>query len=168
MKIIKPNLLDIDQLWDIYTSARQHLRSCGIFQWDEFYPNRFVLQQDLQNGELYAVVDGARFVGAVSLNDTPAAEYASIKWESDHALIIHRLVVDPKAQGKGFGKRLLQFSEEYAIANGYTCIHLDAYSGNEIALNLYERNGYERRGEVTFPFRELPYICFEKTFHILS
>jgi len=56
----------------------------------------------------------------------------------------------------------LLFAEKRAADNGYSSIRLDAYSGNAIALQLYERNGYRKRGEVFFPRRELPFICYEK------
>ncbi|WP_173049782.1 hypothetical protein [Nitrospira sp. KM1] len=40
-------------------------------------------------------------------------------------------------------------------------VRLDAYSGNPQALTLYRRRGYREAGQVTFPRRALPFICFE-------
>ncbi|MEH7075298.1 GNAT family N-acetyltransferase [Neobacillus drentensis] len=74
----------------------------------------------------------------------------------------HRLVVHPKFQGKGYGKQLLQFAEEFALQNGYSSIRLDVYRQNPGALTLYERSGFQERGTIRFPFRSVSYKCFEK------
>jgi ribosomal protein S18 acetylase RimI-like enzyme len=56
----------------------------------------------------------------------------------------------------------MDFAENYAIENNYTSIRLDAFSNNPRALRFYENRDYQRRGEVFFPGRELPFYCFEK------
>ena len=50
--------------------------------------------------------------------------------------------VHSNARGKGIGKELLRFSENYAKANGCTVLALEVVNGNR-ARNLYERQGYE-------------------------
>ncbi|NGQ95087.1 GNAT family N-acetyltransferase [Brevibacillus sp. SYP-B805] len=163
MEMIKASVTDTKELLNLFAAAKHHLRRNGIDQWDFFYPNRFVIQRDIKKGELYGIKENDRFIAAVTLNEEVPKAYANINWESCSALVIHRLVVDPAAQGKGLGQKLLQFSEEFAKQHRYPAVHLDAYSGNMIALHLYEKNGYQRRGEISFPFRKLPYICFEKS-----
>ncbi|MCB2361714.1 nitroreductase family protein [Clostridium estertheticum] len=46
--------------------------------------------------------------------------------------------------------------------NNYSCIRLDAYSGNETALKLYENFGYKKVGQVYFSWRDIPFYCYEK------
>jgi ribosomal protein S18 acetylase RimI-like enzyme len=57
----------------------------------------------------------------------------------------------------------MEFAENYAIEQRFSCIRLDAYTGNPRAIALYEGRGYERIGQTYFPRRKLPFDCFEKT-----
>ena len=65
--------------------------------------------------------------------------------------MMHRLAVDPEAQGQGVARKLIAFSEEYAVREGYTSLRLDTYAKNTVALKLYQGLGYDLRGEVNFP-----------------
>jgi len=57
---------------------------------------------------------------------------------------------------------MMVFAESFAANHNFSCIRLDAYTGNPRALALYERLGYQQAGQVFFPRRELPFACFEK------
>ena len=50
--------------------------------------------------------------------------------------------VDETARGKGIGKALMQFADDYGLAHGCTFITLEVVRGNR-AKSLYERGGYE-------------------------
>lgn len=63
--------------------------------------------------------------------------------------------VNANARGKGIGKGLLQFSDNYARANGCDRISLDVVKGNNRAKALYERWGYEEQ----FNARDDPECC---------
>lgn len=76
--------------------------------------------------------------------------------------MIHRLVVDPKYQGKGYARRLMDFAEKFAKENNYSSIRLDAYSQNKRVIDFYEKRQYFIRGNVNFPEREYPFHCMEK------
>jgi len=56
----------------------------------------------------------------------------------------------------------MDFAEAFAKEHGFSGIRLDAYTGNPLALALYERRGYHRIGQTRFPRRELPFYCCEK------
>ncbi|MDB5085248.1 MAG: acetyltransferase [Bacilli bacterium] len=165
MEIIKAEITHLDSLNEIYSTVVHHLRSNKVFQWDSQYPNRNIIKSDLENGSLYGIVDNSYFVGAMVLNDEQETEYEKIQWENNvgKIMVIHRLVVHPTYQGMGVGKKLLCYAETLAYDNSYKSIRLDAYSGNPAALRLYDRHGYQLRGEVFFPRRELPFFCYEKT-----
>ena len=69
---------------------------------------------------------------------------------------------NPEFQGKGIAKKLLKFVENFATKNNYSYTRLDAYSGNEKALKLYENFCYKKVGQIFFPLRDLPFYCYEK------
>lgn len=91
-------------------------------------------------------------------------EYKEINWhtEDKKVLVIHRLAVNYKYQNQGLGRQLLDLVESIAVENRYNSIRLDAYSGNPIALKIYEDRGYQKVGQLFFPFREIPFYCYEK------
>jgi ribosomal protein S18 acetylase RimI-like enzyme len=64
------------------------------------------------------------------------------------------------AQGGGIARKLLKYADDFAVKNGYGTIRLDAFTQNERALRLYEKNGYEKVGSVLF--RKGEFYCYEK------
>ena len=164
MEIETISLQALPEVTQFYADVTADLRKNGIEQWDRFYPNRFVMKKDLKNRTLFGFKEESQLIGAIVLDKTESKQYRKIQW-NDHSgrpLIIHRLAVHPAHQGKGLGKRLLNFAEEYAFKKGYTSIRMDVYSQNPGAIGMYERAGYEVRGTIRFPFRKVPYYCFEK------
>jgi ribosomal protein S18 acetylase RimI-like enzyme len=138
----------------------------GIYQWNKAYPNLELINNDIKTGTGYVIREKNDCIAYVAINEEQSAEYSQIDWSIDASkvLVIHRLSVHPNSQGKGIARRLMDFIEDFAKRNQYSCIRLDAYSGNITALRLYDRMGYQRLGQVFFPFRDLPFYCYEKVF----
>ena len=55
------------------------------------------------------------------------------------------LAVDEEARGRGVGARLVRLFEERFRARAIRRINLEVRIGNETAIRLYERLGFERR-----------------------
>jgi GNAT superfamily N-acetyltransferase len=166
MDIITLKTDDLQAVLHLLKAVTKDLQSEGIRQWDRFYPNRFVVKRDLASGSIYGFHDADQIIAAVTIDVTQSNQYKQIVWKDSAGspAIIHRLAVHPEAQGKGLGKRLIQFAEQTARQRGHSSIRLDVYSGNPKAIGLYVHFGYEQRGKITFPFRKRPYLCMEKVF----
>jgi ribosomal protein S18 acetylase RimI-like enzyme len=164
MNIAVATIRQLSAVKRLYTAVTGHLRRSGISQWDRFYPNRWVIGQDLKRGQLFAVLQGDTCVGAVVVNERQNTQYAGLAWrdQTGKPAVIHRLAVHPEFQGQGIGKRLLHYAEELARAQGSTSIRLDAYTANPTAIRMYERAGYTTVGCIRYPLRKHPYECFEK------
>lgn len=164
MEIHSIKLKALKEVNQFYSAITSDLRKKGVYQWDRFYPNRFVIKADLKEGNLYGILAGKKIVGAVVLDTNENKRYQKLIWGDSNGkpVIIHRLGVHPLYQGKGYGKKLLQFAEDYALSNGYTSIRLDVFSKNPGAVNMYKRAGYKEIGIINFPVRAAPYRCFEK------
>lgn len=147
----------------IVARCTQTMREKGIDQWDTVYPDLEGIYDDARERSLFIAREGDLCVGSVCLNRIASEQYKSVAWTcvGDNVLVVHRLCVDPEWQRKGIASALMNFAERFARSEGYACIHLDAYSGNARAVDLYERRGYRRRGQVCFPRRTLPFVCFE-------
>jgi ribosomal protein S18 acetylase RimI-like enzyme len=160
--IVQADASHIDAAYDIIDRCRSDLGNRGILQWEASYPTRDVVARDVERGTLYVLIDETRLDGVVTLDEHQPPEYATVSWNfSEPALVVHRLCVDPAAQGKGVGKQLMDFAESLAAERGYASVRLDAYTANPQAVGLYLRRGYREAGQVYFARRSLPFYCFE-------
>ena len=112
----------------------------------------------------YIVKNGEDIIGSIAFNNLPPTEYKKVNWllDTDNVLCVHGLAVLPKFQRDGIATRLMDFAENFAIENKYKSIRLDTYTTNSAAINLYEKRQYKKCGQVFFPKRELPFLCYEK------
>jgi len=161
--------LSSNQLSDAFSiieSVIAKMNAEQIFQWDEQYPSREIIEEDINNGHAFGFFQSDELRGYIVLNENYSPEYNSLEWKSKNgiALIVHRLSIKANCQGQGIAKQLMIFAEEYAINKGYSSIRLDAFLHNKAALSLYENLGYTKVGTVTF--RKGRFNCYEKLFNI--
>lgn len=71
--------------------------------------------------------------------------YGLISVAANEAHILN-ICVDPAAQGKGLGKRMLYKLIQSAEARGAESIFLEVRVSNIVAQNLYEQEGFNRLG----------------------
>ena len=170
MKIVQAQNCDIAVIASVLRECVRHMTAQGSDQWDDVYPNTESVAEDVRSRSAYMAMDDSACIGAITLNEVQEPEYRSILWltDSPRVLVVHRLAVRPELQGRGIAGRLMDFAEDFAVANGYASIRLDAYTGNPRALALYDSRGYVRTGQVYFPRRILPFYCYEKVLSTLK
>ena len=153
----------------IYTACSHAMNQKGLFNWTPEYPTQKEAERDQRAGALYGAFDGKVLMGVVTLDNTPAPEYATVSWgiQSGAALYIHRLAVHPSYQRRGLAKKLITFAEKQAQKMAASAVRIDSFSGNHRAVLTYEKLGFVKRGEIYYRnkdprVRELPFYCFEK------
>lgn len=152
-----------DAAWGIIDRCRSDLRERGVRQWNDAYPTREHVSTNIAQNELYVLLEGGECVAVVALEPRQEPGLSAVSWETaEPALAVHRLCVDPDAQGRGLGRELMDFAERYAACNGFASIRLTAYSEHPEALALYRGRGYREAGQVYFPGLDLPFVCFER------
>ncbi|HWR38899.1 MAG TPA: GNAT family N-acetyltransferase [Patescibacteria group bacterium] len=157
-------LHDAEGIVNLIQACILDMESKNIFQWNEHYPNRDVVTEDIQQRTLFLIKNDDDYIGMITINEDQPAEYSKIEWleETGRNLIIHRLAVHPNWQGKGIAMNLMDFAEEYAKKKDYQSVKLDAYTANPKSNKLYEKRGYKKVGQIFIPMRELPFNCYEK------
>ena len=136
------------------------LEAEGIYQWDEHYPSREVLGEDIDARHMHVIRVDGEVVGFVTLDDEEPDEYQSLAWRYPApALVVHRLTIDPPYQRSGLARRLMEFTQSEASARGYGSIRLESFVANRRACSLYERSGYRKVGVIEF--RAGPFCCYE-------
>jgi GNAT superfamily N-acetyltransferase len=154
---------DVPAVTALVARCIEEMRGRGIDQWDDVYPTRERFEMDVGAGSLYVASSGAKeIVGAFTLDENQAAEYAAVNWSirATRVAVVHRLMVDPSVQGRGIARELMKSAERLASSVGCTAMRLDAFTQNPQALGLYKGMAYRDAGEVHF--RKGRFRCFEK------
>lgn len=162
--IRKAKLPEIPEILKLTRACGKEMESRGIYQWNEFYPSRTVLENDVDRGELYVLEGSKHILGIIALTPIMDEEYQSVTWltPNQNNLYVHRLAVDPNYQGLGYAQQLMSFGESFAREGNYTSIRLDTFSQNPRNQNFYEQRGYSRLGDVYFPNQSTyPFHCYE-------
>lgn len=139
---------DLDRVFNIYSKAIEEMDKHNINQWDELYPDKEILQEDIDNKELYIGEIEGEIACAYVLNSECDEEYEKGRWQYKYASfnIIHRLCVNPKFQNKGIAGKTINHIEDLLKDKDIESIRLDVYSLNPFALRLYEKAGYKKVG----------------------
>jgi ribosomal protein S18 acetylase RimI-like enzyme len=164
MRIIKAKITDLNQLYEITKSCAAHLIAQDIFQWNEDYPSKNILQKDIELQQLWKLEDKNQIIGLIVLTEIEDKEYTNVHWITKNSknLYIHRLAVHPNFQRKGNAQKLIDFAENYAKQHHYASVRLDTFSQNKRNQKFYKQRGYQQLEEIFFPKQSIhPFYCYE-------
>lgn len=152
MTIRKATYEDLPRLMEIFSSARQIMRSCGnIHQWDDSYPSEEIVRKDISEGVCHVLynTDGL-ILATMAFIPGPDSTYAKIY--SDHAMtiptswpnerpyhVIHRIAA--AEPGHGVFGRLITWALERTAT-----IRIDTHSDNIIMHHKLTKHGFTRCG----------------------
>lgn len=152
---------DIIQSAQVLEEVKVYMLNIGIDQWGQEYPNRIVLTRDIDREVAFIYEQQGELLAYMALNEKCDQEYAELNWKTAIPfIVIHRLYVNPSAQGKGISSKMIKCAEQFALENKYQSIRFDAFSLNETANAVYIKNGYVPVGNVLF--RKGVFNCYEK------
>lgn len=89
--------------------------------------------------------------------------YVKLRWNTAHpqldkkSIELQRIYVQKDYYGKGYGKTLLAYAEQFGRENGFDWIWLCVWFENHGAIRFYEREGWEKFGETQFRFGDIVY-----------
>ena len=153
---------DLPELLSLYRAAISRMDEQGIPQWDEIYPSREVLREDVSSGQMQIGRLNGQITVAFLLEECLEGEYEPADWRYREPtfVVLHRLCVHPAFQGQGVARQAMDFLERQVLDRGIHAIRLDAFSQNPAALKLYESRGYEKAGEILY--RKGLFYLYEK------
>ena len=162
--IRKGTPLDINSLVLLTKACAATMVSNGIFQWNDYYPNKEAFSTDLKRNELFVLEAEQELIGCITISTFMDDVYKPVSWltPNKNNIYIHRLAVHPNYQGKGYAQQLMDYAEAYAKRNKYTSIRLDTFSQNPRNQKFYELRGYKKLENIYFPKQsEFPFYCYE-------
>ena len=139
---------------DIHTEEERGQVTIGWIR--DVYPTPKTAQAALARDALFVGEDKGRIVGSAIINHQQVSEYALGNWKhpssDDEVMVLHTLVVSPKIARGGYGRRFVEFYEQYALSHGCPYLRIDTNARNLRARAMYQKLGYEEIGIVPCVF----------------
>ena len=136
---------DLDEAMEIYASARAFMKRIGNgTQWKDSWPPGEILEQDIKNGNAYAVEEDQALKGVFVYwyGDHAEPTYDQIyegSWMQEGPYgVVHRIAAK---EGSHAGRFALQWAKEQ-------CGHMriDTHENNAAMIHTLEQLGFSRRG----------------------
>ena len=136
---------DLPRLEKMFAKIVENLEKNNInIYWSEFYPFE-EFENDIENKNLYLIVDGDKIVSALGVFDNLSGQDC-FEWKdkSAKAVYLARLGVNVEYLRQGIGALMLEKAKEIAREKGVQYIRLLVVDINTPAIKLYEKCGYNK------------------------
>lgn len=155
----KANPSDADAVWSVIQDGIATIGSLGISQWQHGYPNRAVVERDIERGVSYVAEDAetGEKLGTLAVTFDAEDDYAS---PTEHWLtpdpkpseepvyaVVHRNAVAHAAIGRGVMRALFAAAEKAARDAGRASVRVDTHPRNTNQRGMLEHLGYAFCGQ---------------------
>lgn len=152
MNIRKATAMDIETILSFIKATQEDFEINGINQWQNGYPNRESILQDILSGHGFVCQKGEDVVSYFYFNNEEDPYYEVISegaWKnSDPYFVIHRFVVDPLMRGQGIAKWILKECSKMISEENITNIRVDTHPDNLGMIKLLQACNYKYCGVV--------------------
>ena len=159
MNIRRAKLFDLPGVAGVYeeTHAAEEAGKITTGWVRGVYPVRETAEAALQRGDLFVLEEDNKIYGAAVINQIQVDVYESAPWQYDgEVCVLHTLVISPRTQGKGYGRRFVNFYEEYALDHSLYELRIDTNAKNTRARDMYACLGYREIAVVPTVFNGIP------------
>ncbi len=163
MELIKATNRDLPRIMDLIQQAKTFLKSSGVDQWQNGYPDQARIEKDLENETGFLFVSNGQRIGylCIDFDGEPAYEELDGEWISIQPyVVVHRLALDDTVKGKGLASQVFRLVEELGREHKVHSFKVDTDDGNQIMKHLLIKNGFQYCGTISFDNSEK--IAFEK------
>lgn len=155
----------LDIAMDIIDQGRSYLKSQGIDQWQNGYPNKTSIQQDIDAEKGYFLTNGADLFAYLCMDFDGEPAYNDIKgnWLTEQDakyMVIHRLAFNGQFRGKGLSSAVFELAEDFCRERGIHSIRVDTDRDNQIMQHIMTKAGYTYCGTIWFAGSDK--VAFEK------
>ena len=162
MEIRKSKASDLDSIMKLFDMARVTMKALGIDQWQDGYPYRSNIEEDIENGESYVVVCDSEIVATFMLMKRNEPTYDIVydgKWldDGEKYATVHRITVAPNMRERAekregqipVSKVIMDYAKAYAHDNGLIGgVKIDTHQGNIAMRKMLEKNGFVHCGTI--------------------
>lgn len=126
------------------------------------YPTRDTALLALDRGDLFVYEEDGPVEASGIINQKQMDSYAQGAWKIAAApkevMVLHTLVVDPEASGRGIAHAFVSFYEQYARDAGCRVLRIDTQEKNAPARSLYHKLGFSEADILDCDFNGIPGI----------
>lgn len=142
MQIRNSDLNDIPKIFELYRIATQYMISKSQVPWPEF-PKELILEEIKDQRQWKLSIEGEiACIWATTLND-------ELIWGDENnvpSVYIHRIATNPNFRGQNLVKHLVQWADNYSIANDLIYVRMDTVGLNKGLIGHYEKMGFNFLG----------------------
>ena len=155
MEIIKAAASHAEAMLELFSEARVTIAALGIDQWQNGYPSRAVVEEDLALARAYAVMDDKELCGTFVLMEDGEPTYDEIfdgHWltgdDSQDYIAMHRVAISVRMRGKGISSAIVDYAAARARALGRASVRIDTHQGNVVMRRMLEKHGFAYCGVI--------------------
>lgn len=155
MLIRKAHIEDIPSILSIVRSAQLSLFELGIDQWQDGYPSREIIKNDIRNEVGFVTVhDEGNIIGYEAIVLSGEEAYNQLPddaWHtSNNYVVVHRLCVLREYCRCGVAVELMNFAAEYALKHNIHNFRIDTHRGNIRMLSMLNKLGFQHCGVICY------------------
>ncbi|WP_159947272.1 GNAT family N-acetyltransferase [Polaribacter septentrionalilitoris] len=161
-------LNDVSRIIEIIDDAKDLLKSLGIDQWQNGYPNAEQVENDIKNEESYVIVDDKNTImGTTMFTTRPEPTYKKVidgNWIIDESLpygVIHRLAMAKEFRGLGIAKFVFEELHQKLQNQCIKSLKIDTHEKNLGMQSLIKKMGYQYCG-IIYTSYNAKRLAFEK------
>jgi len=166
MKLRQAQHIDIEVIMPIIKEAQIALAKLNIDQWQNGYPSKEIIENDINQGFGYVVECEGEVIAycAVVFNYEPT--YTKIEngqWLSNGEFVVaHRIAIKENCKGQGVATFLMHKIIALASEKNIKSFKIDTHEGNIVMQKLLKKTGFEYCGIIYLENgdKRLAFECF--------
>ena len=144
---------DAQSISALFDEARKTIASLGIDQWQNGYPSKEIIIEDIRLNRSYCVKNDEHLCGTFALLDDGEPTYDKIfdgEWlsgnEATDYVAIHRVAISVSMRGKGISTSIINYAEDFARTLNRRSLRIDTHEGNVVMRKMLEKHSFEYCG----------------------
>ena len=146
---------DLSAICDLFAQSRQTMKEQGIDQWQDGYPFRSDIEEDMRHDQAYVLVKGSDVVGYFAYTTGKEDVYENIaegafREDGYRYSSVHRVAVSPEHRGHGLGGRVFEYAVKLAHIDHALSLRCDTHEDNKPMRTLLGKCGFQYCGVVYY------------------
>ena len=163
----KAEISDVASIMEVIEDAKLYLKEQGIDQWQDGFPTKELIVEDIIMRESFVFVEEEEIVGYICVNLGEEPNYNTIydgawKLEGSDFGTIHRTALKSDFRGKGVSLRMFFLAEQLCVKKAKQSIRIDTHRDNQLMQHLCVKYGYEYCGTILLDRNNARRIAYEK------
>ena len=154
---------DVDTCYEIIEFAKQFQKEQGFVQWTDDYPNREIIQDDVNTKKGYIIKEDENVLAYMCIDfaGEPSYEYIDGAWGTEEPYaVVHRMAFSKNYVNRGLSSKSFELIEDFCLSQEINNIRIDTDFKNSRMQHILEKNGFIKRGVIYFQGSER--IAYDK------